>query len=53
MDAAPAKRPCQHPRCPNTIPRWRNGRKVASNARFCARHSRVKERPKGEVLSDA
>jgi hypothetical protein len=53
MDAAPAKRPCQHPGCPNTIPRWRNGRKVASNARFCARHSRVKERPKGGALSDA
>ena len=33
--APAAKRRCANPDCNNTIPKWRNGRKVPSNKRFC------------------
>jgi hypothetical protein len=35
MEAAP-KKLCAAPDCSNTIPKWRNGRKVSSATRFCS-----------------
>jgi len=36
---ATAKRPCQRPGCTDTIPNWRNGRRVSQRAQFCDFHT--------------
>jgi hypothetical protein len=43
IEAAP-KRHCANPECAETIPKWRNGRKVSSATRFCSR--KCARRPK-------
>jgi hypothetical protein len=35
-----AKPKCSVPGCDNPIPKWRNGRRMSTRARFCDRHSR-------------
>jgi len=52
MEPSTVKRPCQHPGCTNTIPRWRNGRQVSARARFCDLHTGTKLRSRGLAPSE-
>jgi hypothetical protein len=45
MEAAP-KRQCANPKCENTIPKWRKGRMVRSDQRFCS--PKCAKRAKGQ-----
>jgi hypothetical protein len=52
MEPIRQKRPCQHPGCPNSIPLWRNKRKVSTRARFCDLHSRLSQASKPPQAHD-
>jgi hypothetical protein len=45
-----AKPKCSVPGCDNSIPKWRNGRRVSKRARFCDRHSRHSKKRASEAL---